>query len=393
MVMEKRLVRIAQVALELERLPLPNSEIGPTPGLLKLDENENTVGPSVKVSEAIGNHIRSWPLNWHGTGMAEDMLREKLAGYLSLPEEAISCFNGSKAAIECAFRTYLEPGVEALIDSPCDKGINAVIKSTGARVAEVKHENHLDPRIETIINCINPKTRLIFLSNPNTVSGTAYTESEIVFLLSYAERIMVVVQEEFVEFCGQSMADLVMRFPNLIIIRSFSNAYGLASLEASYLLTDPENMEFVERLKFGGNITGLACAAAISALGDPGYVRAYSHAVEQSKKIIQLNLPQTGYEFQLGFGNFMLLQVSDTAEAIELLSRESICVHDLYEHTDLESYLRITLGTPAQTEMLLLALGRSAEAFATGLNHNNQEQAEHLVNRSAIVVRELAEIG
>jgi histidinol-phosphate aminotransferase len=166
----------------------------------------------------------------------------------------------------------------------------------------------------------------------------------------------------------------------------------LASLEAGYLLSDPDNLEFLERLKFGGNINGLACAAACSALGDPGHVKAYSHAVEQSKKVVMSNLPQTGYEFHLGDGNFMLLQVSDTAEAIEQLSGEKIYAHDLYEYTDLESHLRITLGTPAQTEMLLLALGRMAETFATGFNRNNQEQAEQVVNRPAMVLRELAEV-
>jgi histidinol-phosphate aminotransferase len=389
MVMEKRLVRITHAALEIEKPLHESSKICPMPGLLKLDEAENTVGPSAKVSMALGEHILSWPLNWHGVGKAEEKLIEKLSNHLSLPPEAISCFNGSMAAIDCAIRTYLEPGVEALLDSPCDHAIQASARSTGARVIEVKHDNPFEPQIEAIINRINAKTRLIFLSNPNNQSGAAYSESEIVFLLSYADRIMVVMQEDFVEFCGYSVADLIMRFPNLVVVRSFSNCFGLASLEAGYLLTDPDNMEFIERLKAASNISGLACTAACAALEDLNHITAYSHAVEQSKKIVLSNLPQTGYEFHLGPTNFMLVQVSDTEEAIELLADERIYVHHLYGFEDLDSYLRITLGTPAQTEMLLLALGRAAETLATGFNHNNHEE---VVNRPAERLREMAEV-
>lgn len=387
--MEKRLVRITNAAMEIDKPPHESSKICPLPGLLKLDEAENTVGPSTKVSMALAEHVLSWPLNWHGTGNEEEKLIEKLSSHLSLPPEAISCFNGSMAAIDCAIRTYLEPGVEALLDSPCDRSIQASAQSSGARVIEVKHDNPFEPQIEAIINRINAKTRLIFLSNPNNQSGAAYTESEIVFLLSYADRIMVIIQEDFVEFCSSSVADLVMRFPNLIVVRSFSNSFGLASLEAGYLLTDPDNMEFIERLKAASNINGLACAAACAALDDLNHIKAYSHAVEQSKRIVLSNLPQTGYEFQLGPTNFILVQVSNTAEAIELLADERIYVHHPYEFEDLESYLRITLGTPAQTEMLLLALGRAAETLATGINHSNQEE---VVNRPAIRLREMAEV-
>jgi histidinol-phosphate aminotransferase len=384
--MEKRLVKIAQAVLDIEAPQKTSSEIQPIPGLLKLDENENMVGPSPKVGEAIAEHLRSLPLAWHGAGNAENKLKQKLSEHLALPKEAISCFHGSMAALECTFRTYLEPGVEALLDSPCNENISAVAKSTGARVTSAFHLDPLEPQIENLIGKINSKTRVTFLSNPNELCGASYTEAEIVFLLAYAERIMVVVQEEFVEFSGISIADLVMRFPNLVVIRSLSNAFGLASLEASYLLTDPDNMEFIERLKVSGAIAGFSCAAAAAALDDLQYLKAYIHAVEQSKKIILSNLPQTGFRFCLSPANFLLLHVSDSTTAVRLLSEERIFVRDLSEYDRLEGYLRITIGTPSQTEMLLLALGRLADKIATGHNRNLSEET---VNRPAQRIKDM----
>jgi histidinol-phosphate aminotransferase len=387
--MEKRLVKIAQAILDIEKPLKTSADIRFIPGLLKLDENENMVGPTPRVGEAIAEHLRTSPLTWHGAGVSENKLKEKLSEHLALPQEAISCFNGSMAALECMARTYLEPGVDVLINSPCSQIVETMVLSTGARVTRAVHANPLEPQIETLVNHINSKTRMIILSNPNELSGASYSESEIVFLLAYAERIMIVVQEEFVEFSGISVADLVMRFPNLVVIRSLSNAFGLASLEAAYLVTDPDNLEFIERLKFSNGISGFACAAAGAALEDLGFLKAYIHAVEQSKKIILSNLPQTGYRFRLNPTNFLLLHVSDCADAVRLLAEERIYVRDLSSHYRFEGYLRITLGTPAQTEMLLLALGKLADKLATGMNRN---LSEVIVNRPTFRLREVATV-
>jgi histidinol-phosphate aminotransferase len=385
--MEKRLVKISQAALDIERPPHTVSEIRTMPGLLKLDENENMVGPTPRVGEAIAEHLRCRPLAWHDTADCEQNLKGMLSNHLNIPQEAFSCFHGSSAALECITRTYLEPGAEALIDSPCDNDIIALIHSSGAKVTKAIHTDPLEPQIETLINYINPKTRMIFLSNPNELSGATYSASEIVFLLSYAERIMVVVQEEFVEFTGVSIADLAVRFPNLIVIRSLANAFGLAALDAAYLVTDPENIEFINRLKFSTGMNSLAGAAACAALDDLTHLKAYIHAVEQSKQILLSNLPQTGFRFRLNPTNFMLLQVSDSAQAVRLLADERIFVRNLSSQSQLDGYLRITIGTPAQTEMLLLALGKLADKLATGMNRNLSEK---IVNRPALRLAEMA---
>jgi histidinol-phosphate aminotransferase len=387
--MEKRLVRVAGAVLEIESGPASHlrSEIEPMADLLKLDENENTVGPAPEVSEALSEFIHTQPLNWHESGRSEENLRTKLSDFLSLPKDAISCFNGTLAAVESVVRTYLESDVEALVDFPNHKNIGIMIRSTGADALPIEHGNPLKPQIETVISRITPKTRLIYLSNPNELSGAAYTESEIIFLLAYAERVMVVVQEEFAEFCGCSMSDLVMRFPNLAVIKSFSGAFGLASLKASYLLSDPDNIGLIERLKITDGISDPAAVAAGAALDDLAYVQKYVRAVEQSKKLIMSNLPQIGYEFLLNPTNFVLLRVSDSDAAVKLLSEQNILTCALSDHGCLNGYIRITLGTPSQMEKLLVVLGRLAPTLATGFNRNREAT---VVNRAPVKIREMA---
>jgi histidinol-phosphate aminotransferase len=390
--MEKRLVRVAGAVLEIESRTRsrPEIDLNPISGLLKLDENENTVGPSPEASEALSEYLCTRPLNWHESGRSEERLRAKLSEYLSLPRETTSCFNGSQAAAESILRTYLEPGVEALIDSPSDKNIGFIVRSTGAKAIPIEHRSPTKPQIETVIGSITPRTRLIYLSNPNQFTGAAYTESEVVFLLAYAERIMVVIQEDFVEFCGCSMAELVLRFPNLVIIRSFSKAYGLALLRAGYLLSDPDNVELIERLKFANGINEAAAVAACAALDDLAYARKYVEAVEQSKRLVAANLPQIGYEFHLTHANFILLKVSDPATAAKQLSDQNILVGELGDYDRLHGYIRITLGIPSQMERLLVVLGRLAPSLATGFNRNREETA---ISRPPVKTREMAKVS
>jgi histidinol-phosphate aminotransferase len=387
--MEKKLVRIAKGALEIESCSRSRTVQEPSPSatLLKLDENENTVGPSPEVSEALNEYLRTRPLNWHKGARPEEQLRRKISEYLSLPQEAISCFNGSLGAADSIIRTYLEPGTEMIVDSPSDRDVQNLAFSVGADIVSIEHANPLRPQIETVINRITPRTRMIYLSNPNGLTGAAYSESEIIFLLAYAERVMVVVQEDFAEFCGCSMTDLVMRFSNIAVIRSFSGAFGLASLPAAFVLTDPDNIEFIDRLKIANVISDAACVAACAALDDSAHTRKYVQAVDQSKRMLVSNLPQLGFDFHLGPANFILLKVADAHAAAKLLTDQGVLIGDFSYHDSLQGYIRITLGTPSQMERLLMILSRMAASLATGFNRNRQEM---LINRTPLRIKILA---
>lgn len=371
--MQRRLVRIASAVLDLEprdategRYPRLNDLRS---GILKLDRNETTVGPSPAVVEAIKNFIANRPLNWFFDPDAEE-LKVKISEYISQPPDHISCYGGTDIALEHIARTYLEQGTEIVISAPAFSSVRVAAKSTGARVIEVYHPDPFNPGIETLVEHIGPRTRMIYISNPNDPTGALFSEAELVFLLAYAENVMIIVDEAYFEYCGRSAVDLVKRFPNLTIVRSLSNAFGLASMEVGYIISDPENLDFIRRIETGYDPNSVAQIAAFAALENLDYAREYVVAVNQSRKILSSNLPEIGYEFQMTPANFFLLKSSEPEKAAEFLEQEGILIRNLAGVEQLEGYLRVTIGTPEQADALLLVLSRMAEQFATGFNRN-----------------------
>ncbi len=371
--MQRRLVRIANAVLDLEpykagkgRYPRLNDLRS---GILKLDRNETTVGSSPAIIEAIKNFIYNRPLNWYPDPDADE-LKIKISQYISHPPDYISCYGGTDIALEHIVRTYLEQGTEIIISAPVFSNVCTAAKSTGARVIEAYHPDPFNPGIETLIDHIGPRTRMIYISNPNDPTGALFSEAELIFLLAYAENVMIIVDEGYFEYCGRSAVDLVKRFPNLTIVRSFSNAFGLASLRIGYIISDPENLEFIRRIKSGYGINSVSQIAAFAALESHGYTNEYIVAVDQSKKVLSSSLPEIGYEFRMTRANFFLLRVSEPGEAAGFLEQKGILVRNLAGVKQMDGYLRVTIRTPEQTDRLLLVLSRIAEEFATGLNRN-----------------------
>jgi histidinol-phosphate aminotransferase len=387
--MEKRLVRIAKAILELDRFDsdrIPRDRRSAR--LLRLDSGESTVGPSPGVKAAVKNFIDS--LSSNNYCCYEDELREGLAAYSSLPKEAIRSFSGSGEAFENIARTYLEPGSEIVTNSPVGGNIERTALCTGAGVVPLWHDNPFEIYIEALINSIGPRTRMIYISNPNEFSGASFTEAEIVFLLAYAERVMVVVDERAFEFCGHSVADLVMRFPNLVVLRTFTGAFGLGSTPQEYIFTDPVNLVFIDRVGNNGGQAPLSQVAAIAALKNPGFMRAFVDAVAESRKMLWRNLPQSGYEFHLTPANSFLLRVSDSNRAVDMLLSDGIAVKRLTSNERLDGYLRIAIGTPEQTDRLLISLSKFASELATGFNRNRLAGG---VNRVASNVKDAVAVG
>ncbi len=371
--MQRRLVRIANAVLDLEPY---NAAEGRYPrlndlrsGILKLDRNETTVGPSPATIEAIKDFIVNRPLNWYPDPDAEE-LKIKISKYVSHPLDHISCYGGTDIALEHIARTYLEQGTEMVISAPVFSNVCVAAKSTGARVIEAFHPDPFNPGIETLVDHIGPRTRMIYISNPNDPTGALFSEAELVFLLAYAENVMIVVDEAYFEYCGRSAIDLVKRFPNLTIVRSFSHGFGLASLGVGYIVSAPENLEFIQRIKTGYSINSVAQIASFAALESHDYSKEYMVAVDQSRKVLSSSLPEIGYEFRMTPANFFLLKVSEPEETAESLEQNGILVRNLTDTKQMDGYLRVTIGTLEQTDRLLLVLSRLAEKFATGFNRN-----------------------
>jgi histidinol-phosphate aminotransferase len=319
---------------------------------LKLDWNESTVPPSPKVIEALKSALISGKLNWYPDVEATE-LRRRLADYTGLAAEHISCFGGSDMALEYIARTYLEPGCCALLSAPTYDNFRVYAQSTGATVIQVTYNNPFHPSARTLLNSISAKTRLVYICNPNNPTGAMLSEREIIKLLEHAPQQMFVVDEAYFEFCNQSVANLVASHTNLIVVRSFSKAFGLAALRIGYILSDPGNLEYIHRIKVGKNVNSLAQVAAAAALEDLEYTEEYIRQISKSKQMLAERLHELGCDFHITAANFFLIRFRDPKAAITTLENHKIFVRDRSALPQMEGFVRITIGTPEQTERLM----------------------------------------
>lgn len=327
---------------------------------LKLDWNESTIPPSPKVIDAIQSALINSNLNWYPDVEATE-LRRRLAEYTGLPVEYISCFGGSDMALEYTCRTYLEPGSSVVLSAPTYDNFRVYAQSTGASIVQSYYKNPFHPNARTLLNSITAKTRLVYICNPNNPTGAMMSEKEIGRLLEQAPQQMFVVDEAYFEFCNQTVAHFVEKYSNLIVVRSFSKAFGLASLRIGYILTDPANLEYIHRIKVGKNVSVIAQKAAIAALSNLSYTEAYIKQIGESKQMLSERLRQLQCEFHITPANFFLIRLNNPQNAIRTLEEHKIFVRDRSTVVQLEGFVRITIGTPEQTERLLTVLKKLSD--------------------------------
>jgi len=379
--MESRLVRVAPHVLDLD---YPDQDM--QEGLfsidkettLKLDRNELTVSPSPMVLKALEQAVNDKSLNCFSDTQSR-RLRRKLSLYTGVNFDSIACYCNQASVMETIAQTYLQPGLEALSVWPSDSAFSHYASSAGARVIDAKFSDLFEPKIEEIIADITPKTRLIYLANPNGLTGCSFIESELVFLLSYAENSLVVVDESYFEFSGITVADLISQFPNLIIIRSFSRGFALAGFDTHYLMTDSRNFKFLNKLGFLKQPDTLAQAAAEAALEDLSYTAGVVRRINESKKMIFDNLSGLGYEFRISPTNFFLLAVADPRGLVTSLAKKNIFINGLMGFQGFDNYVRITIGTPGQTSRLIEALVECAAEQSISLK--TSRTVEESMNR------------
>ena len=353
--MEKNLVRVASHILDLEE---PKTDLQEAlfsvsgRDILKLDNNEATIGPSPLVTRALSRYLSDRTLNQQ-PDMSARKLRRKISLYSGVNYDSIACFANMAETMEAVARTYLDHNLEVVISWPSDDLFGHYAASAGAKIIKAEYSDPFTPAVELIISRINSKTRVVYISNPGNPTGTSLTEAEIVFLLSYAEDVLVLVDESYFEFCGITMADLIPKFPNLAVIRTFSKAFALAGLDVSYILTDSRNLKFINRLGYLKAPGTLAQVAADAALDDINYTAGYVRQVNMSKKILFDNLPRMGYEFRITAGNFFLLKVNDADKLVETMSKSNIFINNLSRFSGFENYVQVTIGIPSHTLSLI----------------------------------------
>ncbi len=327
-------------------------------GWARLSSNENPFPPSPKVVSALMDglfYLNRYPGN---EGEVKVMLGEKFG----IKPEQVLMGNGSNELIEMAFRAMKHPEKNRVIMSDPSFAFYAIAskiygyETVKAPLVEMKVD------LALLNTFVDEKTRIIFLNNPNNPTGTIFGGSEFAaFLQNLPPDILVVVDEAYVEFVESKRFPRSLSFVKdypVIVLRTFSKAYGLAGLRCGYGIGDESLISFLERTKQPFSVNMAALIAAKAALTDEEYLKKVLSNNRKGKKFLYNALKDLSIPFVPTEANFVLMKIGDRAEAIsKRLFDEKILVRWMGAY-NLSDYIRANVGTTGENERFVAALGR-----------------------------------
>lgn len=319
--------------------------------VIKLASNENPLGPSPKAAEAIRGYASK--INFYPDG-GSYYLKKALGEKLGVKEENIILGNGSDEIVSLVTRIFLQKGDEAIMGDPSFLMYKIDAQLSRAKVASIPLKNfRLD--LSEMSKAIGPKTKLIFISNPNNPTGTIITEDEAEhFLRDVPPRILTVFDEAYYEYVEDTnypqSIDLLDKNSNIIILRTFSKIYGLAGLRVGYGVGSPEIIGLLNKARPPFNVNSLAQVAALASLEDEDQVNRSKSLVREGKEFLYSNLRKLKVFFIPTEANFILIKIGKKAKDVEAqLLKKGIIVRGMRAY-NLPHYIRVTIGTKPQNE-------------------------------------------
>jgi histidinol-phosphate aminotransferase len=331
---------------------------------LRLDFNENTGGCSPKVIERLRRlqpeQIACYP--------EREPVEREVASFLGLQPEQVLLTNGADEAIHLVCEAYLEPADEALIVIPTFAMYQICAAATGARVISIPaDEDFRFPTTKVLAYATAPKTRLIAIANPNNPTGAVASVEDLLLIARSAPQAAVLVDEAYFEFYGESLLEYTGQVQNLFIARTFSKAYGMASLRVGVLAGAAGQVQSLRRACSPYNVNGVALACLPEALADQEYVRQYVDQVKRSRDQLEEEFRVLGIPFWPSQANFVLARIgSGHADFVRGMRTRGILVRDRSSDFGCEGCVRITAGWQEHTEHLLGALHETLKEIGWG---------------------------
>lgn len=344
-------------------------ELGIT-GSIKLASNENPLGPGPHARAALSAAIAGVGMYPDGSG---HVLRARLAAKHKLAIGQVTLGNGSNDVLVLLAGTFLTQDCEAVYSQYAFAVYPIAVQASGAKacIAAANPPDHRMPLGHdpaAILAAIGPKTRIVFLANPNNPTGTWLTGPELESLIqAVPSEVIIVLDEAYHEYSiGAGVPDgsaWLARYPNLVVARTFSKAYGLAGLRVGYTLSHPDIADLLNRVRQPFNVSVVGLAAAAAALDDDEHVAATVALNRIGLSRLREGLAALGLGVLPSAGNFLLCDLRRPAAPVsDALLRRGVIVRPVANY-DLPNHLRISTGTAEQNERLLAAM---AAALADG---------------------------
>lgn len=324
------------------------------PELIKLDANENPFPWPAGMREAL--FAQKIAFNRYPDGMAQ-ALKKAVSAYANTSSEGILVGNGSDELIQLILLTFGGSGRSVIIHPPTFGMYQISARLTNTTIGEVPLLNGLDLDTEKMLKAAqSPEANVVIICNPNNPTGSLFPKEEILKIVRESGKI-VVVDEAYAEFSGETLIPEIINYPNLVIMRTFSKAFGMAALRLGYLLGQPETISLINRVRAPFNVNTFTQQAGILALD---YVRDYTAQIQQIKAETQKlyeGLAQTpGVTVYPTRANFILFKPSDPDGWAEALFKKGFLVRNMGNLPVMGKSLRISAGLPEENQGFLQAI-------------------------------------
>ena len=317
---------------------------------LLLDFNERTLPPGEAVVEALVDYIRGGRVQ---TYPAYSGIVRQLADYAGVSESQLMITNGSDQGIDLVFRACCHPGDEVIIPSPSFAMYAQCAGIENTKVIAPHYSMDGGYPLSQVITALTRKTRLIVVSNPNNPSGTLVPREAIIQLAEAAPEVCILVDECYFEYSNTTVVDLVSKYPNLVVTRTFSKTWGIPSLRFGYVISAAENILALLNIRGPYDINQLAVVAASAALQNQENVKAYIEEVmQESKPTFEAFLDKHEISYWPSSANFIWMFPSKPDEIEKQLRAHNILVRPKRDGSGRVG-LRVTLGTKEQVQHLI----------------------------------------
>ena len=324
--------------------------------IVKLASNENPLGMSVRARDAAIAAIGEISRYPDGGAFA---LKKALCARFGVEPAQLVIGNGSNDILELASQAFLAPGLSAVYSRHAFAVYPLATNARGARGIEVAAKN-FGHDLDAMAAAIEPQTRVVFIANPNNPTGTFVPGAELeAFLARVPRHVLVVLDEAYTEYLApeqryDSIAWLA-RFPNLLVSRTFSKAYGLAGLRVGYAIAHPEVADLMNRVRQPFNVSSVALAAAEAALDDDEFLARSAEVNRRGMAQLVAAFRELGLEWIPSAGNFVTFKVGDAIGVNQALLRQGVIVRPIAAY-GMPHWLRVSIGLPEENARFIAAL-------------------------------------
>ena len=309
--------------------------------MLRLDFNENTFAPSPKVVEALlsttAEDLTIYPEREHAEAA--------VAQHFGLAPDEVLLANGVDEAIHLLCAAFLEETDEALISTPTFFMYDVSVGMMTGRLTRVQADETFAFPLDRFVAAITPSTKLILIASPNNPTGAVVSRADLLALCAAAPHAVVFVDEAYFHFHGDTTLNDIRHVPNLIVGRTFSKAYGLASLRLGMLVGNAQLLGYVRKVASPYNVNGIALHVLPAALADADYLAWYVAEVTAGRDRITAALDEMGVRYWPSAANFVLFEIGPRhKELVSRMRTKGVLLRDRSSDPGCEGCVRITVG-------------------------------------------------